>query len=135
MRLLLDTSALIAHHRQELGWERVQSLFENDDAEIFAASVSFTEFARRLRELGAAPSEARQIVESYRGLLKEVVTIDGKVAFTAFEIGCATPERLPLADALIAAAAAERVACLVHRDRHMAGIPSALLDQLDLAKD
>ncbi|MES1244423.1 MAG: PIN domain-containing protein [Acidobacteriota bacterium] len=133
MRFLLDTSALIAHHRQELGWERVQALFEAGDAEILAASVSFTEFARRLQELGAAPLEARQIVESYRGLLDDVVAVDEKVAFAAFHIGCEAPSRLPLADALIAAAASGRSACLVHRDQHMAEIPPTLLEQLNLA--
>ncbi|HEV7505805.1 MAG TPA: hypothetical protein VGS07_12925 [Thermoanaerobaculia bacterium] len=42
---------------------------------------------------------------------------------------------MPLVDALIAAAARERQACLVHRDRHMSPIPSNLLEQLDLAKE
>lgn len=133
MRFLLDTSAMIAHHRQESGWERVQALFEDRDAEIFAASVTFTEFARRLRELGASSSEARQIVESYQDLLDDVVVIDKEVAFSAFHLGCETPKRLPLVDALIAAAASERDACLVHRDQHMAEIPSDLMETLDLA--
>ena len=44
-------------------------------------------------------------------------------------------ERLPLADALIAAAARERGACLVHRDRHMAAIPASLVEQIDLSTE
>ena len=134
MRFLLDTSALIAHNRQEPGWARVQALLEESGAEVLAASVSLTEFARRLRELGASDEEARRITEDYRELLDEIVPIDDRVAFTAFDIGCALAERLPLADALIAAAARERGACLVHRDRHMASIPASLLDQIDLSK-
>jgi predicted nucleic acid-binding protein len=134
LRFLLDTSALIAHNRQEPGWARVQALLEEGGSEVLAASVSLTEFARRLRELGASDEEARRTVEDYRELLDEIVPIDDRVAFTAFDIGCALMERLPLADALIAAAARERGACLVHRDRHMAPIPANLLEQVDLSK-
>lgn len=133
MRFLLDTSALIAHNRQEPGWSRVQALFEEIGSEVLAASVSITEFARRLRELGASEEEARRTVEDYLELLDEVVPIDGRVAFAAFDIGCAVVERLPLADALIAAAARERGARLVHRDRHMQRIPASLLEQIDLS--
>jgi predicted nucleic acid-binding protein len=134
-RFLLDTSALLAHFRQEPGGELVQALFQEVDTEILVASVSLTEFARRLRELGATVAEARQRVEDYQELLDEVVPIDDQVALTAFDIGCETAPRLPLADALIAAAARERGACLVHRDDHMAPIPAKLLKQLDLAKE
>lgn len=134
MRFLLDTSALIAHNRQEPGWARVQALLEEGGSEVLAASVSLTELARRLRELGASDEEARRTTEDYRELLDEIVPIDDRVAFTAFEIGCALVERLPLVDALIAAAARERGACLVHRDRHMAPIPTSLVEQIDLAK-
>jgi len=49
MRHLLDTSALLAHHRQERGWEMVQAAFEDDEAEIIMASISLPEFGRRLR--------------------------------------------------------------------------------------
>lgn len=134
-RFLLDTSALLAHFRREQGWSRVQSLFEAEDAEILAASVSLTEFARRLHAVGATADEARQTVQDYQELLAEVVAVEDRVALTAFDIGCETAERLPLADALIAAAARERDACLVHRDRHMAPIPESLVEQIDLAKE
>src|SRR5712691_5183626 len=68
-RFLLYTSALLAHSRQEPGWAQVQALFEANDLEILAASVTLTEFARRLCELGATVSEARHTVESYLELL------------------------------------------------------------------
>jgi predicted nucleic acid-binding protein len=51
------------------------------------------------------------------------------VALAAFAIGCRTPRRLPLVDALIAAVAQARNALLVHRDEHMRGIPPELLHQ------
>ena len=135
LRFLLDTSALLAHNRQEPGWARVQALFEEGDSEVLAASLSLTEFARRLRELGATAGEARRTVEDYRELLSEVVPVDERVAFTAFDIGCEMTERLPLADALIAAAARERGARLVHRDRHMAAIPAGVVEQIDLSME
>jgi predicted nucleic acid-binding protein len=94
-RYLLDTSALIAHNRQEPGWARVQALLEEKDSEILAASVSLTEFARRLLELGATVDEARGTVEDYLELLDEVVPVDEGVAFTAFAIGCSLEKRLP----------------------------------------
>src|SRR3954447_26128299 len=115
-RFLFDTSALIAHNRQEPGWARVQAIFEEGESEILIASVSLTEFARRLRELGATEAEARRTVEDYLELFDEVVPVDEGVAFIAFDIGCAVEKRLPLTDALIAAAAQRRGAHLVHRD-------------------
>jgi predicted nucleic acid-binding protein len=74
-------------------------------------------------------------VEDYQELLDEIVPVDERVAFTAFDIGCEMTERLPLADALIAAAAREREACLVHRDRHMASIPARVLEQINLSTE
>jgi predicted nucleic acid-binding protein len=133
-RYLFDTSALIAHNRQEPGWSRVQALFEENDSQILVASISLTEFARRLLELGATEDEARRTVEDYLELLDEVVPVDEGVAFTAFDIGRSVKKRLPLADALIAAAAHSRGACLVHRDQHMASIPHVLVPQIDLAE-
>jgi predicted nucleic acid-binding protein len=131
--LLLDTLALLAHYRQEVGWEQVQALFEAEEADLMAAKISLTEFGRRLRDLGATEAEMEETLANFQLLLIEVVPIDTVVAKAAFLIGCRTPHRLPLADALIAAVAQTRAARLVHRDEHMRLIPSTLIVQLDLA--
>lgn len=134
MIYLLDTSALLAHHRQEPGWEQVQAIFAEEGAEIVIASVTLAEFARRMRELGASEAEARAILTDYQMLFSSVAPVDGSVAWAAFELGCHAPERLPLVDALIAAAARLRGACLVHRDEHMASIPAERVQQLYLPR-
>jgi predicted nucleic acid-binding protein len=132
MRYVLDTSALLAHHRQEAGWPAVQALFEADEAELILVSVSLTEFARRLRELGAIEEEAKAVLVSYELLFGEVAPVDAVTARAAFVLGCRTPRRLPLVDALIAAVAQIKGATLVHRDEHMGAIPSELVRQQDL---
>lgn len=134
MRYLLDTSTLLAHYRKEAGWENVQDLFDTVDAEIIMASVSPAEFGRRLLELGASEDEAQEAILNYRLLCSDAVAIDADVAMSAFMIACRTPLRLPLIDALIAAAAQSRNAILVHRDRHMHAIPVELLKQQALSR-
>lgn len=133
MRYLLDTSALLAHYRQEAGWERVQALFESEAAELIVASVSLTELGRRLHELGVAEAETEAVLADYQLLFAEIAPVDVSVARAAFVIGCRTPRRLPLVDALIAAVAQVRTAVLVHRDEHMRPIPAELVRQADLA--
>lgn len=129
MRYLLDTSALLAHYRQEYGWKQVQALFEDGSAEVFVAGPSLTEFARRLDSLGVALNAIRTTVESYRLLFAETLVIDALTALTAFEVMRETPDRLPLIDALIAATAWVNDAVLVHRDTHMTAIPPELVQQ------
>jgi predicted nucleic acid-binding protein len=131
---LLDTSAVLAHTRGEAGGDRVQALFDEPGSQLFAASISLAEFARRLRELGASPDEARRAAADYAQVLDEVVPVDARVALAAFDLGCEATRRLPLADALIAAAARERGACLVHRDPHFLSLPPHLLPQEDLSR-
>jgi predicted nucleic acid-binding protein len=130
---LLDISALIAHYRQEPGWEQVQAILDDSDAAVIVAGVTLTEFARRLLELGANETESRQILSDYQMLFSDIVPLDTAVAMAAFEIVCRAPRRLPLVDALIAAAAQAREACLVHRDSHMTAIPDEVVRQLSLA--
>ncbi|MDP3850130.1 MAG: PIN domain-containing protein [Luteolibacter sp.] len=132
MAYLLDTSALLAHYRDEPGAERVQALFDEDNSELLLASVSLPELARRLKDLGASPDEARNVVRQYAETLDEIVPVDQQVAEMSFDLICRLPARLPLVDALIAAAAMSRQATLVHRDAHMRAIPAKLLAQLDL---
>ena len=110
----------------------MQALFEADEAELILVSVSLAEFGRRLRELGATEDEVEIILTSYQLLFTEIVAVDAAAARAAFVLGCRTPRRLPLIDALIAAAAQTRGAILVHRDEHMRAIPTQLLRQQDL---
>jgi predicted nucleic acid-binding protein len=78
-------------------------------------------------------AEFRQTLGDYQMLFSDIVAVDAAVAIAAFEIGGRTPQRLPLVDALIAATAQSRGACLMHRDRHMTGIPAEIVCQLPLA--
>ena len=111
MRYLLDTSALLAHYRQEHGWEMVQAVFEDNEAEIIMASVSLPEFGRRLRDLGASETIAQETLTSYQLLCAEVAPVDAATALAALAIGYHTPRRLPLVDALIAAVGRYETQC------------------------
>lgn len=132
MTHLLDTSAVLAHARGEPGAERVQQLFEQEDGSLLVCSVTLAELARRLRELGASPEEAWEHISSYREAVDEVVPIDEVVAREGDRLSLAATARVPLVDALIAAAATTRQAVLVHRDAHMRGFSAELVPQLDL---
>ncbi|MCS6828451.1 MAG: PIN domain-containing protein [Caldilinea sp.] len=135
MRYLLDTSALLAHYRQESGWEQVQALFEQEDVTLYLCVLSLPEFGRRLYDLGASPDDVSEALLAYCALFDELLPIDEQVVHKALEISRAAPARLPLIDALIAASAALRQACLVHRDRHLSAVPGTLLTGLDLSTD
>jgi len=129
VRYLLDTSALLAHYRKEIGWQEVQALFEDGEAEILLASLTLTEFSRRLHEIGADDAEIMDTLDRYRLLLNDIIAIDDPIATAAYQIGRRASGRLPLADALIAAAAQADDAELVHRDKHMSGIPFDVVRQ------
>ncbi len=133
MPYLLDTSALLAHHRGEAGADRIQALFEAEGERLLICSVSLPEFARRLRELGATQRETAGILADYKELMDEIVAVDAAVAESSDELLRNATARLPLVDALIAAAARSREAVLVHRDAHLSAIPKRFVPQLDLA--
>jgi predicted nucleic acid-binding protein len=128
MTFLLDTSALLAHYRDEAGSDRVQSLFDDPDGRILITSISLTEFARRMVSLGCSELEVEQILADYRFLFHGMISVDEKVALKAFRIGGLCSERIPLVDSLIAAAASLNEATLVHRDEHFESIPSIILE-------
>jgi predicted nucleic acid-binding protein len=132
MAHLLDTSALLAHYRNEAGAKQVQALFDLDGEELMVASVSLPEFARRLRDLGMGTADIRSVITQYQQAIGTVVAVDAAVAEASFDLICELSSRLPLVDSIIAAAARSRGARLVHRDMHMRAIPPNLLDQLDL---
>jgi len=129
MIYLLDTSALLAHYRGESGAQRVQELFDGAENSIFIASISITEFSRRMVDLGASEHDIDAALLSYGRLFADVVTIDRHIAKAAFQLGQCSSSRLPLADSLIAASAASRKATLVHRDPHFQSLAKNLLLQ------
>jgi predicted nucleic acid-binding protein len=132
MTYLLDTSALLAHYRNEPGGQQVQALFDRQEADLLVASVSLPEFARRLRDLGASAGQARDVLGRYLQALTDVVSIDAAVAGASFDLICEVHQRLPLIDALIVSAARSRKACLVHRDKHLRAIPAGVVRQIEL---
>lgn len=127
MTFVLDTSALLAHHRDEEGSDRVHSLFGDANIHLVIASVTLTEFGRRMLELGASLDEVQKILADYMHLLDEVIPIDQDIALKALLLASQAAKRIPLVDSLIAAVACGNDATLIHRDQHFAFIPRTLL--------
>ena len=118
---------MLAHHRDEIGADRVQRLLEDDRVELAVASITISELARKLVDLGADAAEAREAALQYAGMVERVVAVDTAVAARAFEIGVTASGRIPLADALIAACASTLEATLVRRDPHFESVAPGLL--------
>lgn len=134
MTHLLDSSALLAHYFEEQGGEQVRKLFENEDAPMLLSVLSVSEFWARLKSEGHEAhfeSEWKQQQE----LFDRILDVDRLVTERAIAIRRATPSRLPMVDALIAATASLHNAVLVHRDPHFRAIPAKILRQLDLDAD
>jgi len=132
MTYLLDTSAWLAHYTGETGGAQVQKLIAREGARTIIASVSVTEFMRRLQTL-APDVDTETVLGDYLSVFDAVVPIDSDTARLAAELSATSSARLPLADSLIAAAAGIAGATLVHRDAHFAAISSKRLRQLALA--
>ena len=78
--------------------------------------------------------ESLKTMDQYLLALDKVVSVDEKIARDAYEIILRTPERLPMIDALIAAAARSVQGRLVHRDSHMKCIPTSMIPQVYLER-
>ncbi len=129
---LLDTSALLAHFFDEPGADKVQSLWKESRQKPGISAVTIPELRGRLRKELASSREAEDAADGYLGELTVCLPVDRAVAEMAWQIRAATPQRLPLVDALIAATARAAGAILVHKDPHMARIPAELVKQLVL---
>jgi predicted nucleic acid-binding protein len=126
---VLDTSALLAHYREESGCARIQHILEDDDAEVIIVAVSIAEMARTLLNLGSEIDSARSVALAYADLATSVVPVDTALSVRALEVGYACGSRLPLVGAIIAAGASLFDATLVHRDAHFSQIPGDFLKQ------
>jgi predicted nucleic acid-binding protein len=127
MRFVLDTSAWLAHYRQETGSTRVVELFDEPRNEILVSVVSLVEFYARLKAFGLQ-SYFESAREAYAPLF-QWLPVTQEIAQKAVELREASTMRLPTVDAVIAATAVARNAVLIHRDSHFTGIPAELLHQ------
>ena len=130
---LLDTSAVVAHFRKEVGHARVQALFDDEDAVLWLAAPSIMELDACLCDIGIKDAARRKTINDYANELFHVVAVDECVVRRAMDIRDAAVGRLPSMDALIAACAAVCGAILVHRDSHFDVIPQEILPSLRLS--
>ena len=73
---LFDTTALLAHFRNESGATQVQAILDDQDKDVLISAVSVIEFARRLQALGVPLADARTTALEYAGLADMVVPVD-----------------------------------------------------------
>jgi len=129
---VLDTSALLAHWREEPGYQTVDRLLESTAGGVFISAITWLEFQLRLRELIPAERTRREVLDLYGELLAEALPVTREVASAAFDLRQRVSQRIPDGDALIAATAKLMGAVLVHRDPHMEAIPTQLVKQIVL---
>ena len=124
MTYLFDTTAVLAHYLDEPGAERVAHIVEDSEARIVTTSITTCEMARKISELLDDPAAARSVALEYLQLFDSVVPIDVTICTRAFELSATSSSRVPIVDALIAAAAQVSEAVLVHRDQHFLSMKS-----------
>jgi predicted nucleic acid-binding protein len=129
---VLDTSALLAHYRQEPGYDLVERLLEEHSDDVYISSITWLEFHVRLKELIPNQNAREEVLAIYGELLAEALPVSRETARAAFDLREQLPGRIPNADALIAATAKLKGATLVHRDPHLAAIPERLVKQIVL---
>lgn len=125
---LLDTSAWLAHLRNEPGGDRVTALFENTDTKVGVSVLSLVEVHGQLKAIGRE-TEWANMMELYQTLFDQIVHVDASVALRAISLRQSIASRLPGIDSIIAATASLYGAILVHRDAHFLSIPDDLLQQ------
>jgi predicted nucleic acid-binding protein len=129
---VLDTSALLAHYFDEPGADVVEQLWATGPARPGVSAVTVAELRHRLDEEMSDSGEAREAADAYLNELTVCLPVDRMVAEFAWQLKEAIAERIPLADALIAATARAAGAVLVHRNPHFERIPHTVVDQVVL---
>ncbi len=128
MAYLLDTSAWLAHLFGESGVEAVNQIFDDPQEEVYVSALSLPEVYGRLSALGQH-EQWPVVLKNYQALFSRILSADEQVALLAVQLRSTTPVRLPTIDGLIAATAVAHRLTLIHRDPHLAAIPSADLNQ------
>ena len=123
---VLDTSALLAHYFDEPGADVVEQLWATGSARPGVSAVTVAELRHRLDEEMSDSGEAREAADAYLNELTVCLPVDRMVAEFAWQLKEAIAERIPLADALIAATARAAGAVLLHATRISSGFPGPL---------
>ncbi len=132
---VLDTSALLAHYFNEPGAAVVERLWSDETSRIGISAVTITELKERLREEITDDAESARAADAYLNELTICLSVDRATAELARQLRQAVPGRLPLVDAIIAAAARAAGAILVHKDAHMSRIPPGMVRQIALGAE
>jgi hypothetical protein len=107
----------------------VNTILARGPNETGVSLISIVELRSRLAEVAVHPQGAERAFKLYTETRTTVLPFSRETADAAIDLQAATRPRLPLADALIAASAKQHGAVLVHRDPHMATIPTSLASQ------
>ncbi len=129
---VLDTSALLAHYFDEPGADAVERLWTSRGPRPGICAITVAELRGRLEQEMSEAGEAKAAADAYLEELTVCLEVDRAVAELACHIRAATPHSIPLIDALIAATARAVGAVLVHKDPHMARIPTEIVKQIVL---
>jgi predicted nucleic acid-binding protein len=121
---LLDTSALAAHFLDEPGGAFVTDCVRKGQAALCALTV--VEFQLLLKAHGAGAAERSRVWSLCREAIRVIHPVDEAVANLAVQLRSQASERLPLADACIAACAARHGLVLLHGDSHYAALPASV---------
>ena len=120
---LLDTSALAAHFLRRPGERFVADCVRKG---VAVCALSRFEFAQFLKRQGLGQAASAEVWSRYRETLTAVHPVDEAVADLAVQLRSQASERLPLADACIAACAARHGLVLLHGDSHYAALPASV---------
>ncbi len=128
MTHLLDSSAFFAFFFDEPGRQRVEELLREPAVDAGLSVLTSVELWARLKAEGR-DEIFEQEWEDHLPLFERIISVDLLICLKAIELRRAATARLPTVDSLIAAAAVEHDAILVHRDPHFKAIPGHLLKQ------
>jgi predicted nucleic acid-binding protein len=128
-KVLLDTSAILTHLLDEPGADAVQQHLSAGPDHAHIAAPTLAELERRLADFVRDDAERDNILDQYCRTLCTLVGVDRASVEASIHLRRKSRNRLPLVDALIAGCALRDGMVLVHRDEHLAGIPSKILAQ------
>ena len=131
-KVLLDTSALLTHLLDEPGADIVQQHLSAGPEHAHISAPTLVELERRLADFVQDEAERDDILDQYCSRLCTLVDVDRASAEASIQLRRKSRNRLPMVDALIAGCALRHEMVLIHRDEHLAGIPTKLLKQLPL---